>query len=322
MANKQKVIDYLSEDPVINGQKFALVSIVGPHMPQKCDVWAIKVRGIAESLDRARSMSQRLMKIDQDYDIYTVEVGKFFPIAVEPHEVADVEYQNEQLNTLIKNYLENRDAANELWHKRKNEMIKEAVREGKNQEELANKPEHPIAVLQRINNFEKSIEEIKENLLSLQKDLTLSKEKYESYTEEERKIAENELKNAVENNITESATSSANAEISLTDIRNQVISDVTGESSKEQMSEIEKIISQIKLNEVELDELQQLRTTLDETSSPNVYKRTLQNIKSIEEQNNKLKERLNDKEMVNSFINSNYSNSSYEYLNKSPHPSI
>lgn len=325
MTNKQKVIDYLSEDPVINGQKYALVSIVGPNMPQKCDVWALKIRGVSDSLDRARSMSQKLMKVDQDYDIYTVEVGKFFPIAVEPHDVANVEYQNEQLNTLIKNYLENREAANELWHKRKNEMIKEAIREGKNQEELANKPEHPIAVLQRINNFEKSIEDLKENLLSLQKDLELSKQKYDSYTQEERAIAENELKNAVENNVTETAaaSSSSNAEISLTDIRNQVISDVTGETSKtEQTSEIEKIISQIKLNEIELTELDQLKATLDQTNSPNVYKRTLENIKSLQEQNNKLKERLNDKEMVNSFINSNYSNSQYEYLNNSPHPTV
>ena len=40
---KGKVIDYLFEDPEITNQKYALVSIVGPHMPQKCDVWGLKV---------------------------------------------------------------------------------------------------------------------------------------------------------------------------------------------------------------------------------------------------------------------------------------
>lgn len=320
MANKQKVIDYLSEDPAITGQRFALVSIVGPHMPQKCDVWALKIRGVADSLEKAKNMSQKLMRIDQDYDIYTVEVGKFFPLVVEPHQVGDVEYQNDQLNTLIKSYLQNRESANELWHQRKNEMVKNAIREGKSQEEMAKRPEHPIAVLQRINNFEKTIDEMRENLSSLQKDLELSKEKYNQYTDEERQIAENELKNAVEQNI-ETVDTNESSSLSLQEIRTQIISDVTGETSKEEKNtEIEKIMSQLKINESELNELNDFKRSIDPNASPNVYKRTLENIKNVEGEISRLKENLMDKEMVNNFINSNYSNSEYEYLQSSPHP--
>lgn len=43
-----KTIDYLFEDPPITGQTYALVSIVGPHMPQKCDVWGLKIRGVCK----------------------------------------------------------------------------------------------------------------------------------------------------------------------------------------------------------------------------------------------------------------------------------
>jgi hypothetical protein len=319
MTNKQKVIDYLFEDPTITGQRFALVSIVGPHMPQKSDVWALKVRGTADTLESAKNMSQKLMRIDQDYDIYTVEVGKFFPLVVEPHQVGDVEYQNDQLNTLIKSYLQNRESANELWHKNKNEMVKQAIKEGQSQEEMAKRPEHPIAVLQRINNFEKTIEEIRDNLSSLQKDLELSKEKYSQYSNEERQIAENELKNAVEQNLETVDTNESS--LSLQDIRTQIISDVTGETSKEEKNiEIENIMSQLKLNENELKELNDFKRSINQGDSPNVYKRTLENIKNVEGEISNLKNKLMDKEMVNSFINSNYSNSEYDYLNTSPHP--
>ena len=102
-------IDYLFEDPPVSGQNFALVSIVGPNLQQKCDVYGLKIRGVADSMDRARTMSQKLTKIDPDFDIYTVEVGKFFPLDVNPMELQNVEYQNTQLNELVKNYLENRE---------------------------------------------------------------------------------------------------------------------------------------------------------------------------------------------------------------------
>ena len=47
----EKTIDYLFEDPPLATQKFALVSIVGPNMPQKCDIWGLKIRGVAGTID-------------------------------------------------------------------------------------------------------------------------------------------------------------------------------------------------------------------------------------------------------------------------------
>jgi hypothetical protein len=39
MSKQTKTIDYLGEDEPIQSQKYALISIVGPHMKQKRDVW-------------------------------------------------------------------------------------------------------------------------------------------------------------------------------------------------------------------------------------------------------------------------------------------
>ena len=100
--SKENSIDYLFEDPPISNQQYALVSIVGPNMPQKCDTWGLKIRGTTDTLEKAKTMCQKILKIDNNYDIYTVEVGKFFPLVVEPHQIQDIEYQNQQLNTLIK----------------------------------------------------------------------------------------------------------------------------------------------------------------------------------------------------------------------------
>jgi len=283
IQKKEKAIDYLFEDPPLTNQKYALVSIVGPNMPQKCDVWGLKVRGIAGSLEEAKRLSQKILRIDNNYDIYTVDVGKFFPLVVDPLEINDIEYQNEQLNTLIKKYLENRETANEFWHKRKAEMIQQAIKEGKNQEELANKPEHPIAVLQRIKNFEKTMTEMQENLDNLKLDLQLSKDKFESYSEEERNIAQKELQNAIDNNIETIQLENKPSEISVEEVRSQLFEDFNlNQNSTPNTTHVDFTIDKIKYLEKELEEMLSFKNSITQSSAPSAYKRVEKNIKDIE----------------------------------------
>jgi len=202
-----KEIDYLFEDPPINGQNFALVSIVGPNLQQRCNVYGIKIRGVAESMDKARTMSQKLTKIDPDYDIYTVEVGKFFPLDVDPLKLSNVEYQNSQLNNLIKNYLENRENANIEYERRKNDMLKKAIAEGKSKNESS---EHPIAILNRIEELNVKIAQAKEHLENLTTALTYNTTEYDKFTNEEKEKAEEEFKKLKETaNATEEPSSSS-----------------------------------------------------------------------------------------------------------------
>lgn len=195
---QSRVVDFLTEDPEVYGQRYALISIVGPHMKQKCDVWGLKIRGVADSVEKAKEMTKKLMKFDKDYDIYTVDVGKFFPLNVEPYDVQDIEYENDQLNALVKNYLSNKEKANEHWNARKEEMKKDALKEGskESQAALALKPEHPVAVLQRVVVFEEKMKELEYEMSSLREELDSSKTKFESYSEEEKEMANTELKSA------------------------------------------------------------------------------------------------------------------------------
>ena len=309
MTLQKKTLDYLFEDPPLQNQQFALVTIVGPNMPQKCDVWGLKVRGVAGSIEEAKRLSQKILRVDNNYDIYTVDIGKFFPLVVNPLEINNVEYQNEQLNTLIKNYLENRETANDFWHKRKSEMIQEAIKEGKNQEELSNKPEHPIAVLQRIQNYEKTILEIQESLENLKTDLQLSKNKFESYSEEDRKIAQNELKNAIDNNLESLTVENKQTEISVDEVRSQLLNDFNLQSNSDiQDDNINLVLNKIKNLEKELEEMISFKNSIIKESAPSAYKRVEQNIKEIETELSNLKIQLNNKELINNYINENYEN--------------
>lgn len=207
-------IDYLFEDPPVNGQTFGLVSIVGPNLKQKCNVYGIKFRGVTDSLEKAKSMSQRLTKIDPDFDIYTIEIGKFFPLDVDPMNVASVEYQNSQLNELVKNYLENRENATIEYEKRKNDMIKKAISEGKSKNNT--ETEHPVSILNRIDELNEKVKAAKQQLEDLSTALSYNKGEYDKFTVDIKEKAEeefNKLKSTAtnENNVSDQSSSSSSS---------------------------------------------------------------------------------------------------------------
>jgi flagellar biosynthesis chaperone FliJ len=185
-----KEIDYLFEDPEIPNQRYALVSFVGPSLKQQCTVYGIKVRGVAESMEKAKTMSRRLHNIDPDFDIYTVDVGKFVPLDVDPLELKDIEYQNEELNKLVKGYLENRVAVTEEFEKRKAEMRRQAVIEGR---KGLTSTEHPVSILNKIHDYENKIKQAQQNLIEWSKALDDSKMEFNKFTVNEQESAQEEF---------------------------------------------------------------------------------------------------------------------------------
>jgi hypothetical protein len=281
----KREIDYLSEDAPINGQKYALISIVGPHLTQKCDVWGLKVKGVSETLENAKNMCKRLIKADPEFDIFTVEVGKFFPLAVEPTQVADIEYQNDQLNNMMKSYLENRQMANEQWLERKQKMMQDAIREGRSQEQ-ADAPEHAVAILQRIQTFQDRISQLTTELSALTSDMTLAQEKFEACPESDRHQAETLMKGTEGTEGTDGT-------------------DGTVTSVVDNLQELDSSISDLKnkMNGVNRD------------SSPSMYLTLEQQLETLSVKRNALKSKLTDKTVVNAFFNENFNESSqYEEL--------
>jgi hypothetical protein len=188
------VIDYLFEDPEIPSQRYSLISIVGPHMPQKCDVWGLKIRGCAETMDEAKAKISRLMKIDNAYDIYIVETGKFFPLGVEPTSIGNVEYQNETLNNLIKEYLANKARADDDFHSRKAQLTEAAIKEGLNPD----RRESPVVVYTTIKTLESTVSELERNLKESLFKLEESRREFTNkFDETERESAQKEFEEKI-----------------------------------------------------------------------------------------------------------------------------
>jgi hypothetical protein len=201
--SQKKTIDYLLEDRPLHGQKYALVSVVGPNYKQNCDIYAIKIRGFANDLEEAKRLTQSIMKYDPSFDIYTAPVGIFFPIDVDPTKVKNVQYANKALNDLVQNYHENQIEAQDNFHLRKQEMMKKAIKEGKDQETAFKQPEHPVSVLGRVQEYKTRIREMNENIKSLQLELDTTESKWNQYQDVDKQEAQNILSKNIQTEIDE-----------------------------------------------------------------------------------------------------------------------
>jgi len=313
-----KEIDYLTEDKPIQGQLFACLTIIGPNMPQKCKVWGAKIRGCYADLETAKQRAKRLQKSDPQYHVFVVEVGKFFPIAIDPNEIGDVEYSNPMLNELVKNYLENQEEAADHFESRKNTMIQAAIKENKEKEKLQNTKEHPIAVLKRIKDFENQKQEISKDLESIEADISLAKEKFESYSLEEKEKADQELRKAIESNIPKIENVENVEKENIDTIRNNIMENLTlnentNENTNEE-NEIETTLNELETLNNQIIELKSALSILDKETSPNVYTNLESQISQKVISYNTLKDKLNNKEAINNYL-FNQNNSSYEFLN-------
>lgn len=87
-------------------------------------VQGMKVRGVFDTYNEALARAKTLQKIDASFNVYVGQVGFWLPWDPEPHEVADQEYADDQLNTLMKKYKENESTRDEFYAKEKQDRLK------------------------------------------------------------------------------------------------------------------------------------------------------------------------------------------------------
>ena len=103
-------IDYLKPDEKrFPGQNYALISVVSPDSSQKSKTCGVKIKGVFETVEIAQMEAKRLMQLDQTFDIFLVEVGKWLPIPPDKNMIESQEYQDEFLNELIKGNIKNNE---------------------------------------------------------------------------------------------------------------------------------------------------------------------------------------------------------------------
>lgn len=92
----------------------------------RTSIRGLKVRGVTGTHGEAVAMSKKLQRNDTIHNIFLGEVGKWLPWDPKPHQVADQEYAEDQLNTLMKRYKDNEDARDKFVSEQRQELSKGA----------------------------------------------------------------------------------------------------------------------------------------------------------------------------------------------------
>ena len=119
MANPILEQDFLT----VPGQVYALISLVGPDLPQKADKFGLKIRGCFATKDEASVHAKRLQKEDPMVDIYVVDMYKWLLIPPDRDQIEDTHYQNEKLEEIMTKYRQNQREAASHFEKRKRDMM-------------------------------------------------------------------------------------------------------------------------------------------------------------------------------------------------------
>lgn len=192
--------DYLLEDPVIHNQKFFVLSYLLPAANNELKSPIIKMRGAYNTQEECNKRIERLRSIDKYFNMYICEVGKFGNL-LEEEEVkkmdnVDIEYREKLMNTMVKEYRQNKELADKEFEERKARMAEAARFEGskEGQELLARTKENPIAVKTRVDTLTAHLEDLNTKVKEVQEILELSRGQLANdYTEEEIKEAEKKM---------------------------------------------------------------------------------------------------------------------------------
>lgn len=294
--DEQIEIDYLPADKPIAGQNLVLVSIVGPENSKgnKCDVWAVKVRGVANSKEQAEKMTEKIMKYDNKFDILSLDVGKFFPVGFD---MADLDqdkiiYQNDKMNALMKDYLETREKADLHHQERLNRARnKQLLKEEQTKLNDPTRKEHPVAIVQRIEELEKNIKELEQEIIDKNLMLKNARTKLTDFTDTEKQEALFE----VEQSIKQTSKNDINAQKTLEKLREELTKDLTEEQVYEAQN----------YNEIKIKDLKEKVLELNKTKT-NVPQNVVGLIDSeIDNIIAKIKELENENDVKN-YINKHY----------------
>ena len=78
----------------------------------------LKVRGVFGNVKEAEIKAKKLQNKDKYHNIFMADVGKWTPWDPSPHEIKEQEYNNAQLNSLMKKYQENEDSREQYFEQR------------------------------------------------------------------------------------------------------------------------------------------------------------------------------------------------------------
>lgn len=109
------------------GQRFALISVVGPDQRQRTEKYGIKIRGVFNTREEAEAYVKNLIKIDPLFDVYVCDVGKWLLIPPDPSQIDDRHYSESFLEDLITGYQKNQIDAKRVFEERKAAVMRDGL---------------------------------------------------------------------------------------------------------------------------------------------------------------------------------------------------
>ena len=102
----------------------------------KTSMRGLKVRGVYDTYKEASIRAQVLRKRDSSFNVFVGQVGYWLPWDPECEAIQEQEYQENQLNELVKKYKENLSNRDDLYDQVRNERIEKAKKEVNAKKEL------------------------------------------------------------------------------------------------------------------------------------------------------------------------------------------
>ena len=188
-------VDYLTEDTFLpSDQKFVCISFLSDS-EKKTTLSGIKIRGVFGTYESACAHAKNVQTSDPYFNVFVGEMGKWLPFDPNPdsESVKDSEYANEQLNTMMKAYLENQEKAKIYHEQRKNELVRKNILDNmttrqENMSELKKELENAKTTDEKnnlesnIKTIESQIKKMEEKKLELDSQLDTLTNQLESFT--------------------------------------------------------------------------------------------------------------------------------------------
>lgn len=124
----RKSTSLLTRDSInVPGQRYALISFVGPSMNQKTEKYGLKIRGCFNTPEEAQAHVKEIMDVDPMFDVYLVNMYEWLLIPPDNSKIQDAHYQEEYLETLLTGYRDNQKKAKQMFEQRKMDVVSEGI---------------------------------------------------------------------------------------------------------------------------------------------------------------------------------------------------
>jgi hypothetical protein len=185
-------MDYLTEDTFLpSDQKFVCISFLSDS-DKKTTLSGIKIRGVFSTYELACSHAKKVQSIDPYFNVFVGDMGKWLPFDPSPDSeaVKDSEYQNDQLNNIMKSYLENQEKAKIFHEQRKTELMRQGIIDNLSSKQTIMKETEEKLEKAKTENKKEEVENLENNIKNIEEQIKQFEVKKDNLDKELKSLTE------------------------------------------------------------------------------------------------------------------------------------